>query len=76
MASILTFDVAEKHIELKKALIDLGYNTTLYHPNKTPEQAVVDVQMVCERLKIHLDHCLATNWIKWHAMTGHSSQKK
>jgi hypothetical protein len=65
MASIVTYDVLERHIELRKELLDLGYSTTLYHAIKTPEEAAIDVQNICEKLQIHLAQCVATNLIKW-----------
>jgi hypothetical protein len=65
MASIVTYDVFEKQIELRKALLDLGYRTTLYHSAKTPEEATIDVQNICKKLQIHLAQCVATNLIKW-----------
>ena len=65
MASIVTYDVLERHIELRQALLDLGYSTTLYHATKTPEEVAVDVQNICEKLQIHLAQCVATNLIKW-----------
>jgi hypothetical protein len=66
MAAIVTYDVLEKHIELRKALLNLGYSTTLYHATKTPEEAIIDVQNICENLQIHLAQCMATDLIKWH----------
>lgn len=65
MASIVTYDVLEKHVELRQALLDLGYSTTLYHATKTPEEVAADVQHVCEKLQIRLAKCVATNLIKW-----------
>jgi len=86
MASIVTYDIPEKHRELKKILFELGYkdqipgekckiiffpNTTLYHPSKTPEQLREDVQAVCKRLSIHLERCIATPWgPAWAAICG------
>jgi hypothetical protein len=61
MASIISYDVLEKHIEVRRALLDLGYNTTLYHPKKTPEEAAIDVQNICEKLAIQLERCIATD---------------
>jgi hypothetical protein len=65
MASMVTYDVLERHIELRNALLDLGYSTTLYHATKTPEEATIDVQNICEKLQIHLVQCVSTNLIKW-----------
>ena len=68
MASIVTYVVLEKRIELRKALLDPGYNTTLYHATKTPEEAAIDVQNICLKLQVHLVQCVATNLIKWHVI--------
>jgi hypothetical protein len=65
MASIVTYDVGEKHSELRKVLLDLGYNTTLYHATKTPEEAIIDVENACKKLQIRLPQCVATNLINW-----------
>ena len=65
MGSIISYDVMERHIELKKALLDLGYNTTLFHPSKTPEEAAIDVQNICKKLAIRLEKCIATDLIEW-----------
>jgi hypothetical protein len=60
MASIVTYDVWEKHIELRKALLDLGYSSTLYHATKSPEEAIIDVENICKALQIGLAQCVAT----------------
>ena len=73
MASIVTYDVLEKHLELRKALLDLGYSTTLYHATKTPEEVTIDVQNICEKLQIHLAKCVATDLIKWHVIRERTS---
>ena len=65
MASIVSYDVLEKHFELRKALLNLGYNITFYHPKKTPEEATIDVQNICESLAIRLERCIATDMIDW-----------
>jgi hypothetical protein len=65
MASIVTYDILEKHVELKRALLDLGYNVTMCHCNKTPDEAAIDVQNICEKLDIRLEKCIATDMINW-----------
>jgi hypothetical protein len=72
VAAIVTYHVSEKHLELKKALLDLGYRTTLYHASKTPEQVASDVRSLCERMEINLAQCLAANLVEWHAIGGQS----
>jgi hypothetical protein len=66
MASIITYNVSEKHIELKNELLRMGYHTTLYHALKTPEQASQDVQVVCQKLQIDLAQCMSTDCNRWY----------
>jgi hypothetical protein len=85
MASIVTYDVPEKHFALKKALLNLGYqdqisgttceiiyfpNTTLHHLTKTPLEARKDVESACAKLSIKLERCVATQWTNWAAICG------
>lgn len=85
MASIVTYDVPEKHVELKKAMFKLGYkeeiagntceviyfpNTTLYHESKNPKQAKMDVQTTCIQLNVDLERCVATIWDDWSVICG------
>jgi len=85
MATIVTYDVPTKHVELKKTLFQLGYkdqipdstckiiylpNTTLYHETKTSEQVRNDVKNACTVLHIELERCIATAWTNWAAMCG------
>ncbi len=85
MASIVTYDVAEKDLELKNSMLTLGYkdhisgdackviyfpSTTLYHPTKTTEQVRDEIQATCEKLSIHLLRCVATAWEDWSAICG------
>jgi len=85
MASIVTYDVPEKHREVKKALFALDYkdqvagvsckiiyfpNTTVYHSTKTPKEARTDVQAICTKLEIDLERCVATIWDDWSAICG------
>jgi hypothetical protein len=85
MASIVTYDVPEKHRDLKKALFALGYkdqipgttceiiyfpNTTVYHSSKTPTEARDEVQAICKKIQINLERCIATTWSSWSAICG------
>jgi hypothetical protein len=85
MASIVIYDVPEKHRELKQAMFKLGYNeknsgenckviyfpnTTLFHETKSPAQARDDVKTVCKNLKIELERCIATIWDSWAVICG------
>jgi hypothetical protein len=88
MASIVTYDVPEKHGELKDELFTLGYldqipgtkceiiylpYTTLYHETKTPKEAVKDVRNICKSLKIKLERCVATIWSQSFSICGEPS---
>jgi hypothetical protein len=85
MPSLVTYDVPEKHVELKKKLFKLGYlaqistqscptfyfpNTTFYHSTKTPLQAREDVKAICKKIQIDLERCVATIWDSWAAICG------
>ena len=85
MASIVTYDIPEKHREFKQAMFRLGYkekiagescnviffpNTTLYHENKSPAQARDDVKAMCKNLDVELERCIATIWENWAVVCG------
>lgn len=86
MGVVVTYDVPSKHVELKNELFKLGYkdqipgiknckiiyfpNTTLYNESKTSEQAVSDLQNICQKLSIELERCVATIWDQWYAICG------
>lgn len=77
MESVVTYDIPSKHVEFKKLMFQLGYkdqiagttckiiyfpNTTLYHADKSAEQARDDVRSVANNLNVHLERCIATPW--------------
>lgn len=85
MAIIITYDIPSKHREFKEKMFALGYrdsipgkkcktiyfpNTTLYHDNKTPADAIADAQIICSDLGIKLERCVSTIWGTWNAMCG------
>jgi len=85
MAIIITYDVPSKHMELKEALLNKGYqdqipgktcktiyfpNTTLYHSSKSASAAREEVKAECKTLNITLDRCVATKWDDWSAICG------
>lgn len=72
MPAIVTYEVVEKPLELKKALLDLGYKTMLYHAEKTPEEAIMDVEKVCEELAIGFKRCIASDMIEWFMVADES----
>jgi hypothetical protein len=46
-------------------------NTTLYHPTKTPDQALSDVRNACSYLVIKLERCISTRLSHdWMAIYG------
>lgn len=81
MASIITYDIVNKHTEVKEAMYTLGYdnkfwydnkwvylpNTTLYHPTKTPTTGRDELRQVCFRLSVTLEKCFATDINNWAA---------
>lgn len=79
MATIITYDLANKHTEVKEAMYGLGYsfrfahdgkwivlpNTTLYHPTKTPVTARDEIMAVCKRLGATFERAFATEANNW-----------
>ena len=75
MATIITYDLVNKHTEVKHAMFTLGYsdgftnegrkvqlpNTTLYHTTKSPATAREDLKATCARLSSTLERCFATS---------------
>ncbi len=71
---LLSYDVDKLHTQVKTALEDLGYletfkhtndpkiynlpNTTLWHPTKSSNQAMIDLKMVCTNLKVTLEKAI------------------
>ena len=85
MAIIITYDIPEKHRELKNAMFQLGYsdstkdddnrtiylpNTTLYHSSKTALEAREDALAQCNKLGVDLERCISTNWDGWAGILG------
>lgn len=87
MAIIVTYDIPSKHSELKEEMFELGYvdeiagsencdkiylpNTTLYHATKKAAEARDDVKLVCKKLSVSLDRCIATQWgPNWASICG------
>lgn len=86
MASVVTYDIPSKHVDFKKLMFQLGYkdqiagtickviyfpNSTLYHANKSAEEAREDSQSVANKLGITLERCIATQWgPNWAAICG------
>lgn len=86
MAIIVTYDIPSKHREFKEMMFNLGYkdripgvknckiiffpNTTIYHSNKTADQASDDASATCKQLGVELERCVATIWNDWAAVCG------
>lgn len=86
MASIVTYDIPNKHKEVKAAMFKKGYkdqipgtdnctviyfpNTTLYHATKTPSETRDEMRDVCKDLQVNLERCIATKWEGWAAICG------
>ncbi len=78
MATVITYDIPDKHVEFKKMMFELGYkdqipvtqnckviylpNTTLYHQLKSAEAARDDAKAICAKLRVKLERCIATQW--------------
>lgn len=79
MATIITYDLANKHTEVKEAMYGLGYsyrfahegkwivlpNTTLYHATKTPATARDELRAICSRMGATLERAFATEMHNW-----------
>lgn len=70
---LISYDVSAKNPEVKAALLKLNYyeafnqdgknynlpNTTLFHQNKSSDQAMVDMKKVCRDLNVTLEKAVA-----------------
>ncbi len=72
---LISYDIERAHNEVKKALEAIGYfdsftftgqskiyhlpNTTLWHKNKTSDQAMIDLQRICTELSASLEKAVA-----------------
>lgn len=70
---LISYDVNSKHSEVKNALLALNYydsftqngrnhnlpNTTLWHKEKSSDQAIADVRRVCSNLYVTLEKAVA-----------------
>lgn len=79
MATIITYDLANKHTEVKEAMYGLGYsyrfahegqwiilpNTTLYHASKDPVTVRDELKAVCIRLGATFERSFATEASVW-----------
>lgn len=84
MATIITYDVPSRHVDLKNAMFALGYadkfvsegkyvylpNTTLHHGSRTPVEAREELRTVCAKLGIKLERCIAVEMANWAAIFG------
>jgi len=71
---LISYDIDKLHTQVKTALEDLGYlekfknnndtktytlpNTTLWHQQKSSNQAMIDLKMVCTNLKVTLEKAI------------------
>lgn len=72
---VISYDVNRSHIEVKNAFQGMGYfdyftldgsnyryqlpNTTLWHPSKSSDQGMIDMQAVCRGLGVTLEKALS-----------------
>ncbi len=68
---LISYDINKSHVLVKTALERLGYlehfrnpndprsyilpNTTLWHPSKSSNQAMIDLKSVCQNLQVTLE---------------------
>ena len=82
---LLTYDISDKHILFKQALLDKDYrdqilgsngstnlpNTTLYHPNKTAIASRDDARAIANSLAVSLERCFAVEFVNnWAGLIG------
>jgi len=75
-AILISYDINKQHTYVKDAMIILGYstnwnytskptyylpNTTLWHSNKSSNQAMSDLKNICIRLGVSLEKAVAVN---------------
>ncbi|PJJ64052.1 hypothetical protein [Chryseobacterium geocarposphaerae] len=79
---LISYDVNTKHSEVKNALLALNYsdyfildgkrydlpNTTLFHREKSSDQAMADLRRVCSNLYVTLEKAVA---VKASEFVGH-----
>lgn len=73
-AIVISYDINRLHNEVKNTMTNLGYtqswrygqgkeyqlpNTTLWHLNKSSDQAISDLKIVCNRLNVNLEKAIA-----------------
>lgn len=71
---VISYDINRYHTDVKNAMINLGYsinwrydnqpiyylpNTTLWHSNKSSNQAMSDLNTICSRLGVKLERVIA-----------------
>lgn len=80
MATLLSYDISDKHEDFKKALLKAGYTdtlscpngrcrlpkTTLVHEDKSTEEVRDDCTGLAQDLSIALERCIAVNYIYDH----------
>lgn len=75
-AILISYDINKYHTDVKDEMINLGYrtswnytskptyylpNTTLWHSNKSSNQAIADLKNICTRLGATLEKAVAVN---------------
>lgn len=72
---VISYDVDSRHVDVKNEMKKLGYadtwkyqtevktyslpNTTLWHSNKSSDEAIADIKFVCSRLGVKLERAIA-----------------
>jgi len=72
---LISYDIDKLHTNVKKGMSDMGYNdnfkfqgetktyylpnTTLWHPKKSSNQAIIDLKTICRGLGVTLDKAIS-----------------
>lgn len=84
MHTLLSYDVNVDQTRIKKELTEIGYkesyilgttvyllpNTTMYSPNKTPQQAINELTSICGKLGVRLLKAVAVDGSSWAGIPG------
>lgn len=77
---LISYDISEKHKDMKKELKALGYfdgwkdcnlpNTTLWKKEGTVDQANQDMQSTAKKIGVRLERAVAVSFSQWAGIQG------
>ena len=85
MKTLLTYDVSQKHTEIKSELLTKGYkkkytlssgvecnlpNTTVWKDNTSPTAAIADLTGITDKLRVRLERAFAVDFDTAHGIKG------